>query len=189
MKDGKGKRRAPNWKKRAIVYRTWKNMLLRCYNPTHVSYAEYGGRGIGVWDKWNPTLVGDTKIAFEAFLHYVGFRPSQRHSIDRVRVEGNYEPGNIRWALPEMQGSNKRNTKMIMHHVTGEKVPAADLARELGLTYQQLRYRMMKEGTWNDPKPSDSSGSKAVGDPAVTGEVKPSELHGSQSESSEPDPA
>jgi hypothetical protein len=141
---------------RRLSYNSFSMMLERCNNPKHVGYAEYGGRGIHVFDRWQPTHaddphsdLGPTKLqAFEWFLKDVGLRPSRNHTLDRIDPNGHYVPGNVRWATYEEQGSNKRCTHYVLHPKTGKRIPAATLARELGMSYQSLRARLMKAGTW-----------------------------------------
>lgn len=84
-------------------YKVWGNMIARCENPNVDRYPIYGGRGIKVCDEW--------RESFEAFLHDMGRKPSPEHSIDRIDVNGNYEPGNCRWATAEVQANNKRNSR------------------------------------------------------------------------------
>jgi hypothetical protein len=73
------------------------NSRQRCNNPKYVEYRYWGGRGIKFLFK-----------DFEEFLQHLGPRPSQHHSVDRINNEGNYEPGNVRWATPHEQCMNKR---------------------------------------------------------------------------------
>jgi hypothetical protein len=76
-------------------------MKQRCCNPKNGSYYKYGGRGITVCNEW--------MASFEAFLEDVGKRPSMAHTLDRFpNNDGNYEPGNVRWATIEQQANNKR---------------------------------------------------------------------------------
>lgn len=80
-------------------YRIWAGMKDRCSNPNNNRYADYGGRGITVHQPWIDS--------YEAWSEYMGPRPKGT-SIDRVDVDGNYEPGNVRWATNAEQANNKR---------------------------------------------------------------------------------
>lgn len=94
-----GQARKTNGRKGA-TYRVWIGMKARCSKPTTNGYKNYGGRGIRVCDRW--------RDSYEAFVADVGERPSEKHSIDRIDVNGNYEPGNCRWATWKMQRDNQR---------------------------------------------------------------------------------
>lgn len=83
-------------------HRIWRAMLDRCSNPNNNSFKYYGGRGITVCDRWTD---------FENFLADMGNRPSRGHSIDRIDVNGNYEPSNCRWATASEQRRNRRDTR------------------------------------------------------------------------------
>ena len=86
-------------------YMIWAHMIQRCTNQKHEHYHNYGGRGIRVCDKW--------AASFEAFFADVGPRPSSRHSIDRINNDGDYEPGNVRWATRREQATNRRNNLIV----------------------------------------------------------------------------
>lgn len=88
-------------------YSSWENMMHRCYNIDYLKYKNYGGRGIRVCDEWRD---------FGQFYKDMGAKPSPKHSIDRINNDGNYEPGNCRWATSEEQSNNKSNNKYIYYN-------------------------------------------------------------------------
>ena len=83
------------------TYRSWTHMRDRCRNPSNDSWDYYGGRGITICDEWH---------SFEQFLADMGERP-EGTSIDRIDVNGNYEPSNCRWADAKTQVENRRERK------------------------------------------------------------------------------
>lgn len=85
---------------KSLEYSSYENAKYRCQNPNTDRYADYGGRGI--------------KFLFTSFIQFlacVGPRPTPKHSLDRIRVNGHYKPGNVRWATAKEQGQNKRRKK------------------------------------------------------------------------------
>lgn len=86
------------------TWRTWQRMKARCVHRGSVGYKNYGGRGITMCSRW--------RDSFEAFLEDMGPRPAE-HSIDRIDSDGNYEPGNCRWATQREQSRNKRTSRFV----------------------------------------------------------------------------
>lgn len=85
-------------------YRAWQHMRDRCFNPKNKSYHDYGGRGITVCQEWRDD--------FGTFYEYIGPKPSSAHSLDRFPdMNGNYEPGNVRWATHTEQAHNTRRNR------------------------------------------------------------------------------
>lgn len=132
-------------------YSIWQNMKNRCLNPNVPCFERYGGRGIKVSDRW--------MHSFQNFYDDMGPRPSPNHSIERINNEGNYEPGNCRWATNLEQSKNKRTTKL-----SDEKAAQIRKLRAEGVTYKALAKMfnvsegsigfVLKEQQW---KPIDSA--------------------------------
>jgi len=112
-------------------YKTWKGMTQRCSNPKDKRYSDYGGRGIKVCQRWK---------CFENFLEDMGLRPSAAHSIERENNDGNYEPGNCRWATAAEQSRNRRGNTRITYN--GETRILADWADYFGIKRSTMRGRL-----------------------------------------------
>ena len=104
------------------VYEIWRNMRGRCFDTKDKSYSSYGGRGITVCKRWKD---------FQNFYDDMGEPPSDLHTLDRRNNDGNYEPGNCRWATPEEQANNRRNSVLIEHD--GRVQTLTQWAREFGI--------------------------------------------------------
>lgn len=125
-KHGHSKRGSPTGK----THNSWSGIKQRCYNPKNTHYHRYGGRGITMFSGW----VDD----YPAFYNYIGDAPdtTQRWSIDRIDNEGNYEPNNIRWALPTTQ-SNNTNVNVNLTF-KGETKNLEQWAKHLGISPSSL---------------------------------------------------
>jgi len=84
------------------LYLTWHMMMHRCGNPQVHNYSRYGGRGIKVCIRWH-----DLGAFIEDIENILGPRPD-KYTLDRIDNDGDYEPGNVRWASPTMQAANRR---------------------------------------------------------------------------------
>jgi hypothetical protein len=87
---------------KTVEYETWIRMKARCYDTTNSRHKHYASKGISVCEEW--------RNDYAAFLAYVGRRPSLKHSLDRIDNDGNYEPGNVRWATKKQQTINRNVT-------------------------------------------------------------------------------
>jgi hypothetical protein len=109
-------------------------MNIRCYNRNSPDYPLYGGRGVTVCAEW--------RESFPQFLLDMGTRPSQTHSLDRIDSNGNYEPGNCRWATPTEQVRGRR--KALHATIKGERLPLIVWAQLTGTPYPTLVARMTR---------------------------------------------
>src|SRR6266850_3206174 len=91
---------------RTPEYRAWVHMKYRCTNPNAQNYHRYGGRGIQVCEQWMSSFI--------SFLADVGHRPIKNLTLERINNDGNYEPGNVKWATQYEQTQNRHQvTKQI----------------------------------------------------------------------------
>lgn len=110
----------------------WRNMRRRCQNPKNPEYKNYGGRGITVCEEWR---------SFDAFYADMGDRPSPKHSLDRLDVNGPYAAFNCAWRTPVEQLNNMRKNRWLTFE--GRTQTVAQWARETGLTPGCISGRML----------------------------------------------
>lgn len=117
---------------RTPEFRTWSQMIGRCYSPTHKQYEDYGGRGIVVSDEW--------RKSFMAFYEDMGPRPSASHSLDRRDNSVGYSKDNCRWATIFEQQRNRRSNRRLSHD--GRSMLVVEWAKEIGLPANALEKRL-----------------------------------------------
>lgn len=126
-------------------YMAWHRMKKRCTDPLHPDFPLYGGRGISVCAEW--------MASFESFFSHMEKRPSDDHSIERLDVNGNYEPNNCVWADDKVQSRNRRNNVYYEH--AGLRMCQADWASKLEINTSTLIQRVRTWGihrALNTPK-------------------------------------
>lgn len=126
-------------KKPSDTYTCWLSMIQRCCNPKNRRYKDYGGRGIAVCGEWKD---------FTNFLSDMGERPNGK-SIDRIDVNGNYEPSNCRWATTKEQQNNLRNNRKVDYK--GTTLTITELAEIFDIDRYVL-YARLKRAGWDVEK-------------------------------------
>jgi len=115
------------------IYKAYRSMLSRCNNHKDKDYANYGGRGIKVCDRWSsPTL----------FIQDMGMPPTKTHTLDRIDVNGNYEPSNCRWATRLEQENNKRRN--VYYDYKCERFTLSQLSRLISIPRSTLENRLKR---------------------------------------------
>ena len=120
-----------------LAYGRWKGMRNRCNNPKNPSYKNYGGRGINVCPDW------DCRGGFQQFFKYMGECPLGM-TIERIDNDGNYEPGNVRWASRHDQARNYRRN--IQVSIAGKTQVLKDWCHDLGVGYDTVLKRVTVKG-------------------------------------------
>ena len=121
--------------RKSAEHRIWSHIKSRCFNPNVPEFRNYGGRGITMCLRWAES--------FEAFISDMGLRPSADLSIDRIDNEGNYEPGNCRWASKKTQANNTRANRKIQ--IGDETRNMSQWADSIGAC-REVIYKRIKRG-------------------------------------------
>lgn len=116
--------------KKSTTYSIWSSMKDRCLNSKHRRYARYGGRGIRVCDRW---------LSFESFLLDMGERPKGL-SLERIDNDGDYQPGNCRWATNQEQSLNRRSNRRLTFN--GKTQTVKEWSLELGFKKNLIKDRL-----------------------------------------------
>ncbi len=114
-----------NGKPPSSLYSCWVSMKNRCESRQYHGYSHYGGRGISICERWRNSFVN--------FLADVGERPGPEYSLDRIDNDGDYEPGNVRWATARQQRRNSRN-----RFLSDEEIAKAIKLRQQGKTHKAI---------------------------------------------------
>ena len=123
------------------LYRVWSSMRDRCNNPNNDHYHNYGGRGITICPEW------DDFDVFHDWAMESGYNCTLKKgdcTIDRIDVNGNYEPENCRWVDMKVQANNKRPRAKKMIEIDGRSMSKEEWCKEYGFTVPAISYRMKK---------------------------------------------
>jgi len=130
---------------RTNAYNRWKSMWQRCINPKNRQWKDYGGRGIGVCERWKD---------FQAYYADTGDSPGPGWSLDRINNDGDYEPGNVRWATHVQQRANtrpdhksKKLTEDDVRFIRASSASNVKLAEMLGVNHTNISAIRLRR-TW-----------------------------------------
>ena len=129
-------------KAKSHLYNTWRAMKSRCYNKHDKSYKWYGNEGIVVCDEWRYSYV-----KFKKWAENNGYKDGL--TIERININGNYEPNNCCWKTIKEQANNRRDNISITYK--GETKTLKQWAKHIGIPYQTLQFRVCDSG-WNIDK-------------------------------------
>jgi hypothetical protein len=123
---------SPNGRRATTEYWAWINIRRRCHDSSFRNFADWGGRGIAVCERW--------RESFENFLDDMGHKPSPHLSLDRINNDLGYEPGNCRWATMKVQSNNRRSS--ITLSLGDETMSESDWCKRLGLAIGSVSKRL-----------------------------------------------
>lgn len=115
------------------TYYSWAGLIQRCTNPKSECWADYGGRGIKVCERWRD---------FRNFLADMGEKPRGRYSIDRIDNSRGYEPDNCQWATDQEQARNSRHNRMLTFR--GQAKCVAEWSDMTGIPAQVIYTRLFQ---------------------------------------------
>ncbi|MBQ7705884.1 MAG: hypothetical protein IJT73_10770 [Selenomonadaceae bacterium] len=133
------KRRKTHGMTKTKIYKSWNEMKRRCSTPSAESFADYGGRGIKVCERW---------LKFETFYEDVSKLPhfgEKGYTLDRINNDGNYEPANVRWADKKTQSNNTRRNVIVKYQ--GNEMTLPEAAEKSGIEYRILTTRIYRGET------------------------------------------
>lgn len=117
------------------LYKTWNNMISRCYCPSFQRFYNYGGRGITVCEEW--------RNSFVAFMNWAFANGYEEHlTLDRINNDGNYEPSNCRWITNKEQQYNKRSNRYVTYN--GKTLTVKEWSDITGINQRTLGLRLDK---------------------------------------------
>ncbi len=116
------------------LYKVWRDMRRRCYNPSRNDYGRYGDRGISVCDRWHDFAVFKNDVTSMSHAKEPGY------TLDRIDNDGDYTPDNVRWATYIAQANNRRSNVLVTYD--GETHTISEWSKKLGINYYKLRARL-----------------------------------------------
>lgn len=137
------------------TYKVWSEMKRRCSNENDTRFADYGGRGIAVCERWIES--------FENFIDDMGFRPTSGHQIDRTDNDGGYERSNCEWVTRKQNARNKRNNTILTindeskciaewSEVSGVNAPTISKRLSMGWGAERSVFGNRHKRTYNTPE-------------------------------------
>lgn len=121
-------------------YRAWQQMRLRCTDPKHAAWPDYGGRGITVCAEWLDSP--------KQFLADMGTKPTPKHELDRRDNDGQYSPGNCRWVVRQVNCRNRRSNVFI--ELNGERLTLVEWSQRCGVSTTVIQKRLQSGWAAND---------------------------------------